>query len=211
MLVKTPLYDRLFLSVDWKSASLTRKVEDEVQGMKARVRRAKQKRTAEQLANELRIQVDRERLKEDKKKKNKARCDDEQAKDETHMDVGHSQDSHVDGFQLTGYQNGGAAGQGQGRRLGTGAGATPFLGPTSPPPPPPAVLSHAATAPEQQPTRDIEALGDPSRRRGRRPQFLGPPAMISDAAQTTPGLLERARSRLSVLGPDGSAGSAGMA
>lgn len=38
-LVKTSLYDRIYLSLDWKSASLTRKVEEKVRDMKLLVKR----------------------------------------------------------------------------------------------------------------------------------------------------------------------------
>ncbi|KAI7786674.1 hypothetical protein LA080_002785 [Diaporthe eres] len=44
-LVKTSPYDRIYLSLDWKSASLTRKVEEKVRDMKLLVKKNKKKRT----------------------------------------------------------------------------------------------------------------------------------------------------------------------
>lgn len=185
MLVKTPAYDRLYLSMDWKSAELTRKVEDEVQSMKARVKKAKQKRTAEQLNNELQLQADKERRRGEKRAKGG-----EPARDGT------AQDGHElhDILRRGGHQNG-AAGQGQ-----PGAGMSVASGPISPPP---VLISHAATAPEHAP-RDLESLGGPSKRR-RRPPFLPIPSTRSDAAQTTPGLLEEAPPLTSNRRPDGAA------
>ncbi|ROV96110.1 hypothetical protein VSDG_05016 [Cytospora chrysosperma] len=45
LLVKTPAYDRIYLSLDWRSASMTRKVDKEIRDMKLLVKKEKQRRT----------------------------------------------------------------------------------------------------------------------------------------------------------------------
>lgn len=59
-LVKTSLYDRIYLSLDWKSASLSRKVEEKVRDMKLLVKKNKQKRTF----NEIKDKREKQRIAE---------------------------------------------------------------------------------------------------------------------------------------------------
>lgn len=49
MLVKTPIYDRIYLSLDWRSASITRKVEQRVLDMKLLVKKNKGQRIRQNL------------------------------------------------------------------------------------------------------------------------------------------------------------------
>lgn len=58
--MKTSLYDRIYLSLDWKSATLTRKVEEKVRDMKLLVKKNKQKRTF----NEIQERREKQRIAE---------------------------------------------------------------------------------------------------------------------------------------------------
>lgn len=78
-LVKTSLYDRIYLSLDWKSASLTRKVEEKVRDMKLRVKKNKQKRTFNEIKEKrekertAEIEEEKSQKEEEAKKKRMAR------------------------------------------------------------------------------------------------------------------------------------------
>ncbi|ROV91209.1 hypothetical protein VMCG_09371 [Cytospora schulzeri] len=78
VVVKTPLYDRLYLSLDWKSATLTRKVDNEIKEMKAKVKKAKQTRTTQRLNNEREMAQKMAEEKEERARRRKARASGDQ-------------------------------------------------------------------------------------------------------------------------------------
>lgn len=67
----TPLYDKIYLGHDWRTASLTKKVEMDVRKLKADVRVKKRARLARQLMNE-KARVEQEEEEEVRAKKAKA-------------------------------------------------------------------------------------------------------------------------------------------
>lgn len=69
MLVKTPIYDRIYLTLDWRSTSLTRKVEDKIREMKLLVKKDKHKR----IRQEIKEKRDKEQKQADKQKGSKER------------------------------------------------------------------------------------------------------------------------------------------
>lgn len=70
-LVKTSLYDRIYLSLYWESASLTRKVEEKVRDMKLLVKKNKQKRTFNQIKEKREKQIQEEKSQEEEEARKK--------------------------------------------------------------------------------------------------------------------------------------------
>lgn len=175
VLVKTPAYDRFYLSLDWKSAALTSKVEKEVKRLKAKAKKTKQTRMAQKLNDEAELEM-QEMM---RKAEEAARAE---RKSIAQVDL--SPDGQQDG----------EASQGQ-----PATDMRPRPHTCFPPPPRPGTLIHAETEPPRG-SKDLEAGGGVPVTR-RRSQFLRP-AMVSEGAQTSLSLLERARSKLSIKRTD---------
>lgn len=69
VLVKTPVYNRVYLNMNGRSAAMTRKIDDQIRKIKLDAKKEKQKRTAERYRKRL---EDQNRNEEEQAKKNKA-------------------------------------------------------------------------------------------------------------------------------------------
>lgn len=183
LLVKTPAYDRIYLSLDWKSASLTRKVEQKVTGMKLLAKKNKRQRIWQNLQREL----DAERKKEEQ----------EEEDDMERMKKEPGENGHTPVNASMQQGNGDIPGPPPQREASATTMATPAIECTHP---------QRDTANPDLLTADRHPCAASSTS-NRRSSLHSPtsPRMISEGAQTTPSLLEQGYNiELSTLGGDDS-------
>lgn len=165
MVVKTPIYDRVYLSLDWGSTSLTRKVEEKVRDMKLLAKRNKRKRIWKKIQEDRQEDIKAEELAK-KKEKHQPHQDGQKRRVSPNAEANGTSSPNQSTATTTATQNSGQVGVHW---------ASPHT------------ISDRQDA--QEPSRgDLESGTDLSHRR--RP-FLRPfpPAFVSEGVQTTPSLI----------------------